>query len=87
MSKTFEYPIHMTPEVAKYWYDRFIEFHQQNEEFRDITFAEYLGNQVLSSMMLIFQGQPKPSVGEEPDEEPEADGEADHFNPVEQGEY
>lgn len=62
MSKdTFEYPINMTPEVAKYWYDRFIEFHQQNAEFSDITFAEYLGNQVLSSMMLIFKGQVVPA--------------------------
>ena len=65
MSKTFEYPINMMPDVAKYWYDRFIEFHQQNEEFRDITFADYLGNQVLSSMMLIFNGQ-KPVEAVEP---------------------
>ncbi len=58
MSKdTLEYPINMTPEVAKYWYDRFLEFHQSNAEFSDITFADYLGNQVLSSMMLIFKGQ------------------------------
>ncbi len=49
--------VHMTSAVATYWYERFTEFKKQNPvTFAEITFAEYLGEQVLTSLMLLFKG-------------------------------
>jgi len=49
--------VHMTSVVATYWYERFSEFKKQNPvTFGEITFAEYLGEQVLTSLMLLFKG-------------------------------
>ena len=66
--------VHMTSEVATYWYKRFTEFKTQNPvTFAEITFAEYLGEQVLTSLMILFKGtdaarkeMPKPDVDEVP---------------------
>ena len=52
-----DYNITMKTEVATYWYDKFKEFTKQNpEDFGNLTFAAYLGGQVLSSMKLLFEG-------------------------------
>lgn len=49
--------VHMTSEVATYWYERFTEFKAQNPvTFADLTFAQYLGEQVLTSLMILFKG-------------------------------
>lgn len=52
------YPIRMTSEVATYWYARFHEFKAQNEkDFADLSFADYIGTQVLANMMRLFLGK------------------------------
>jgi len=49
--------VHMTSEVATYWYERFTEFKATNPTtFAEISFAEYLGEQVLTSLMILFKG-------------------------------
>ena len=51
-----KHEVHMDVSVANYWYDKFQQFVKTNpEEFGTLTFASYLGDQVLANMMRIFQ--------------------------------
>ena len=54
---TVLYTIIMRTNVATYWYGKFKEFVKQNPDtFGDLTFDSYIGQQVLGSMKLLFEG-------------------------------
>ena len=57
MGEKIRYTISMKPDVATYWYGKFEEFVNANhEDFGMLTFDEYIGEQVLASMKLLFEG-------------------------------
>jgi len=57
MGDLIRYTISMKPDVATYWYGKFEDFVQNNpEDFGDLTFDSYIGEQVLASMKLLFEG-------------------------------
>ncbi len=57
MGDKIRYTISMKPEVATYWYGKFEQFVENNlEDFGDLTFDSYIGEQVLASMKLLFEG-------------------------------
>ena len=57
MGDNIRYTISMKPDVAAYWYGKFKEFVEKNpEDFGDLTFDSYIGEQVLASMKLLFEG-------------------------------
>lgn len=57
MGDKIRYTISMTPSVATYWYGKFEEFVKNNpEDFGELTFDSYIGEQVLASMKLLFEG-------------------------------
>ena len=50
--------VHMDSTVATFWYGKYVEFTSRNrEDFKDLTYAEYLGEQVLTNLMRLMQGQ------------------------------
>ncbi len=57
MGENIRYTISMKPDVATYWYGKFEEFVTANpEDFGQLTFDKYIGEQVLASMKLLFEG-------------------------------
>ena len=57
MGENIRYTITMKPDVATYWYGKFTEFVENNaEDFGDLMFDQYIGEQVLASMKLLFEG-------------------------------
>ena len=67
MGDKIRYEISMTTVVATYWFDKFAEFKDNNpEDFGDLTFAEYIGEQVLASMKLLFDGLVPDTTEEQP---------------------
>lgn len=49
--------VHMDASVATYWYDKFSQFKEANpDDFGSLTFAGYLGEQVLTNLMRLMQG-------------------------------
>lgn len=56
---TITYEIHLTSDVATFWYDKFTQFQEQTKddpEFETLTFSGYLGGQVLTNLMRLMQG-------------------------------
>ena len=57
MGDKIRYEITMKTDVATYWYGKFEEFVKANpEDFGELTFDSYIGEQVLASMKLLFEG-------------------------------
>ena len=57
MGDLIRYTISMKPDVATYWFGKFTEFVKANpEDFKELTFDSYIGEQVLTSMKLLFEG-------------------------------
>ncbi len=50
--------VHMDASVATFWYDKFEQFKTANpKDFGQLTYAEYLGEQVLTNLMRLMQGK------------------------------
>lgn len=50
--------VHMDSSVATFWYGKFELFKIANpDDFRSLTFAQYLGEQVLTNLMRLMQGK------------------------------
>ncbi len=50
--------VHMDVEVANFWYDKYGQFKTANpKDFGQLTYAEYLGEQVLTNLMRLMLGK------------------------------
>lgn len=56
------YEIYMPNEVSTYWYGKFKEFKENNPEFADLSYGEYLGEQILTNMMRLFDMRAAPET-------------------------
>ena len=52
-----KHEVHMDSSVATFWYGKYVEFTTANrEDFKDLTYAQYLGEQVLTNLMRLMEG-------------------------------
>ncbi len=57
MGDLIRYTISMKANVATYWFGKFEEFVKNNPtDYGNLTFDSYIGEQVLASMKLLFEG-------------------------------
>ena len=53
-----KHEVHMDSSVATFWYGKYVEFTSRNrKDFKDLTYAQYLGEQVLTNLMRLMEGK------------------------------
>lgn len=60
---TIKHEIQMPPDTAAFFYDKWVDYKEATEE--DLSFSEYLGTTVLSSLQALMEGRVPFQKGED----------------------